>query len=38
MNHVHMVGCPRIDLVADLLSQNDFGVNNNLFSSGVEVP
>ena len=37
-NHVHMVGCPRIDLVADLLSSNNFGINSNLFSSGVGSP
>ena len=36
--HVHMVGCPRIDLVADLINSNDFVLNNNLFSTGVGTP
>ena len=36
--HVHMVGCPRIDLVADLINSNDFELNNNLFSTGVGTP
>ena len=36
--HVHMVGCPRIDLVAELLSDDNFGINNNLFSLGVGNP
>ena len=36
--HVHMVGCPRIDLVAELLSNNKFDLNKNLFSTGVGSP
>ncbi len=34
-NHVHMVGCPRIDLVARMLNDIDSKLNKGLFSSGV---
>jgi len=33
--HVHMVGCPRIDLVSELIKENKFKLNKNFFSSGV---
>lgn len=33
--HVHMVGCPRIDLVADILSGEDTALGSQLFDSGV---
>ena len=34
-SHVHMVGCPRIDLVANILNNEDLNINASLFSSGV---
>ena len=34
-NHVHMVGCPRIDLVARMINDIDSKLNKGLFSSGV---
>ena len=33
--HVHMVGCPRIDLVADILRNEDLGLNDHIFDLGV---
>lgn len=33
--HVHMVGCPRIDLVADILSNDDQALNDHIFDLGV---
>lgn len=33
--HVHLVGCPRIDLVAEILAQDDKLTAEQLFSSGV---
>ena len=33
--HVHMVGCPRIDLVADILKTNDGALDQHLFDLGV---
>lgn len=33
--HVHMVGCPRIDLVADILRNQDAGLNDHIFDLGV---
>jgi UDP-hydrolysing UDP-N-acetyl-D-glucosamine 2-epimerase len=33
--HVHMVGCPRIDLVAEILSQPSDNLNDHLFDLGV---
>lgn len=33
--HVHMVGCPRIDLVADILNGDDKALESQLFDSGV---
>jgi UDP-hydrolysing UDP-N-acetyl-D-glucosamine 2-epimerase len=32
---VHMVGCPRIDLVADVLEKDKNGMGSNLFEEGV---
>lgn len=32
---VHLVGCPRIDLVAGILGSNDAGVDGHLFDTGV---
>jgi UDP-hydrolysing UDP-N-acetyl-D-glucosamine 2-epimerase len=32
---VHLVGCPRIDLVAELLNQDSFGIGPSLFWEGV---
>jgi UDP-hydrolysing UDP-N-acetyl-D-glucosamine 2-epimerase len=32
---VHLVGCPRIDLVAETLQQDTDGVGNSLFTEGV---
>ena len=37
-SHVHMVGCPRIDLIADLITNKNFGLNSNIFSLGVGSP
>ncbi len=33
--HVHMVGCPRIDLVAEILERSSDGLNDHLFDLGV---
>ena len=33
--HVHMVGCPRIDLVADILNGEEKALESQLFDSGV---
>jgi UDP-hydrolysing UDP-N-acetyl-D-glucosamine 2-epimerase len=33
--HVHMVGCPRIDLVAEILERSSGGLNDHLFDLGV---
>jgi UDP-hydrolysing UDP-N-acetyl-D-glucosamine 2-epimerase len=33
--HVHMVGCPRIDLVADILTSSEQLIDNELFNTGV---
>jgi UDP-hydrolysing UDP-N-acetyl-D-glucosamine 2-epimerase len=33
--HVHMVGCPRIDLVADILNAPDISLESALFDKGV---
>lgn len=33
--HVHMVGCPRIDLVAEILAQADGDLSDRLFDVGV---
>lgn len=33
--HVHMVGCPRIDLVADILNRKEKALESQLFDSGV---
>jgi UDP-hydrolysing UDP-N-acetyl-D-glucosamine 2-epimerase len=33
--HVHVVGCPRIDLVAEILSADDDGLDNDIFAEGV---
>jgi UDP-hydrolysing UDP-N-acetyl-D-glucosamine 2-epimerase len=33
--HVHMVGCPRIDLVADILNGEERALESQLFDSGV---
>jgi UDP-hydrolysing UDP-N-acetyl-D-glucosamine 2-epimerase len=33
--HVHMVGCPRIDLVADILSAPEISLESALFDKGV---
>jgi UDP-hydrolysing UDP-N-acetyl-D-glucosamine 2-epimerase len=33
--HVHMVGCPRIDLVADILANSSGKLNDHLFDLGV---
>ncbi|HBS04742.1 MAG TPA: UDP-N-acetylglucosamine 2-epimerase (hydrolyzing), partial [Leptospiraceae bacterium] len=33
--HVHMVGCPRIDLVADILNADRASLENELFERGV---
>jgi UDP-hydrolysing UDP-N-acetyl-D-glucosamine 2-epimerase len=33
--HVHMVGCPRIDLVAEILKDEESGLENKLFDLGV---
>lgn len=33
--HVHMVGCPRIDLVAEILRKRSDSLNDSLTSSGV---
>lgn len=33
--HVHMVGCPRIDLVADILNSSDISLEYALFDKGV---
>jgi UDP-hydrolysing UDP-N-acetyl-D-glucosamine 2-epimerase len=33
--HVYQVGCPRIDLVADILKENDSAHLENLFDTGV---
>ncbi len=33
--HVHMVGCPRIDLVADILKTDDSALSDHLFDLGV---
>lgn len=33
--HVHMVGCPRIDLVADILANSNGKLNDHLFDLGV---
>ena len=33
--HVHMVGCPRIDLVAEILNGEERGLESQLFDSGV---
>ena len=33
--HVHMVGCPRIDLVSKMLNNIELNINKSLFSSGV---
>jgi UDP-hydrolysing UDP-N-acetyl-D-glucosamine 2-epimerase len=33
--HVHMVGCPRIDLVADVLNSADTSLEPSLFDKGV---
>ena len=33
--HVHMVGCPRIDLVADILNGEEKELDSQLFDSGV---
>ncbi len=33
--HVHMVGCPRIDLVADILSYNSQSLSEDIFNVGV---
>lgn len=33
--HVHMVGCPRIDLVADILNGEEKALGSHLFDSGV---
>ncbi|MGY8994316.1 MAG: UDP-N-acetylglucosamine 2-epimerase [Rhodospirillales bacterium] len=32
---VHLVGCPRIDLVSEMISADDAGVLKNLFDTGV---
>jgi len=32
---VHLVGCPRIDLVAEILAQQEDALNNHLFEQGV---
>ncbi len=34
-NHVHLVGCPRIDLVADILKANEVLLESALFDKGV---
>lgn len=36
--HVHMVGCPRIDLVADILNAPDISLESALFGKGVGEP
>lgn len=33
--HVHLVGCPRIDLVAEILAADEGGMALNLFAEGV---
>ena len=33
--HVHMVGCPRLDLVADILTSSEQLIDNELFNTGV---
>jgi UDP-hydrolysing UDP-N-acetyl-D-glucosamine 2-epimerase len=33
--HVHMVGCPRIDLVAEILARSNDGISDHLFDLGV---
>jgi UDP-hydrolysing UDP-N-acetyl-D-glucosamine 2-epimerase len=33
--HVHMVGCPRIDLVAEILERSSTGLSDHLFDLGV---
>lgn len=33
--HVHMVGCPRIDLVAEILSSSDDSLTEHIFDLGV---
>jgi UDP-hydrolysing UDP-N-acetyl-D-glucosamine 2-epimerase len=33
--HIHMVGCPRIDLVAEILQRSSTGISDHLFDLGV---
>ena len=33
--HIHMVGCPRIDLIAEQVNKNKFSKNTDLFTKGV---
>ena len=33
--HVHMVGCPRIDLIAEQIKNSEVSKNKNLFAKGV---
>jgi UDP-hydrolysing UDP-N-acetyl-D-glucosamine 2-epimerase len=33
--HVHVVGCPRIDLIADILTSSEQLIDNEIFNTGV---